>query len=201
MLRHVVIPKFLLDVDQLCGKVWWRRATLTLAFTSAGRNYDLPRDFDWLEDLRLVVGGTLRGTGLKYIGEDALRIEAAEASTDPGEPAAYYFVEGTQVETQPEPKRQAIRLDVTPDTTYTAHGVYYKKVPFADDSTVLDLDPYVPRQYQGALIEALRAEIFLDRYGIGDERYAIQQAKYENWITRLSGKKEAAARSHVRSVN
>lgn len=189
--RTMVVPKFLLDVDLIVGVVHWRRAVWNQAITSASRNYDLPDDWERFEKLKLKTAAGLEDNPLSYIGEDDDAVLQAEASTTQAKPSSYYVVAG-------DPKRWAIRLGQTPDAVYSVLGIYYRTVPFpAATEDGLDLDPYIPAQYQAAPVLLTRAQIFLDRYGFGDGRYTAAMSEYKDFVLSMAQKKEPAPRGRA----
>jgi len=194
-LRHIVIPKFFLDVDNVVGRVHWRRQVWTQLLTLGIRNYDLPEDWERFEILKLQTATGLEEAEMTYIGESADYVLEAEAATVPGKPAYYYVVAGSDPVTTGKPF--ALRIGNPTDSAYTLLGVYQRQIPFENDTDSMLLDPYIPKQYQGALVLALRAKIYENRYGIGDNRYQSTDDEYDEWIDRMSIKKEPAPRGHA----
>ena len=191
-LRHIVIPKFFLDVDNVVGRVHWRRQVWTQLLGLGIRDYDLPADWERFEILKLQTATGLEEDEMTYIGESADYVLEAEAATVPGKPAYYYVVAGSSPLTTGKPF--ALRIGNPTDSAYTLMGVYQRQIPFADDITSVLLDPYIPKQYQAALVLGLRAKIYENRYGIGDNRYQSTDAEYRGWIVALATKKEPAPR-------
>lgn len=191
--RRMVIPEFLRDIDRVIGHVHWRRKATTFAVTAPTRNYDCPSDFAKFElitpaDSTSPTG--LKATGLDYIGEDEWEVLKAEAATRPGPPTAYYVVAGS-------PAQFAIRLACPPDGSYTLHALYWRMIPWTNDTATVTLDDYIPWQYQGGLVKRLRMYILEDRIGIRDNRYSVAASEYKAWIESLEYAKEAAPRTKV----
>jgi hypothetical protein len=192
-LRRLVIPRFLLQVDNVVGQVHWRRKTLSLDFTTSDRDKDLPTDFDRFDEVYLA--STASSTGLEsepldYIGEIPENVLKAEVATTAAKPTAYYIVAG---DTNPFGMKMAVPLD----QNYTAKGVYFRLIPFTDDVTEVDLDDYIPWQYQAAIVHLLRAEIYADRYGFGDQRYTEEKQRGDEFIAMMAVKKEPAPRNRA----
>jgi len=192
-LRRVVIPKFLLDVDRIVGTVHWRRATWSQAVSVGTRDYNLPTDWERFELLKLNSAAGLKEAELVYIGEDPNFVLEAEAATIVEEPSSYYIIAGFGS----TPPPFALRLGAPTDAAYTLLAVYYRLIPFTDDSEDTELNAYIPLQYQAALVCALQTKIFEDRFGIGDGRYVSAQAEYRDWLVSMSQKKEPAPRRHA----
>lgn len=195
-LREKVIPKFLLDVAEIVGKTSWlrKRASIDVVASSTDRDYDLPADFDRMDgDARI---STAAGTeyGLKYIGEDPEALNRMEAATQQTRPSGFDILTG-------ETNAWAVRFNTYPDAAYTMRYVYYFRIPFDDYTSSVDMDGYVPAQFQYALVHALRAEIMGDRFGIEDGRYVKEKQDYQEFVSRMKGHKEFAARSHAVFVN
>jgi hypothetical protein len=195
-LREKVIPKFLLDVAEIVGKTSWlrKRASISVVASSTDRDYDLPANFDRMDgNARL---STAAGTEyqLKYIGEDAEAVNRMEASTEQARPTGFDILTG-------ETNAWAVRFNTYPDDAYTMRYVYYYRIPFTDYTTSVDMDDYIPAQFQYALVHALRAEILGDRFGIDDPRYGKERQDYQEFVSRMKGHKEFAARSHAVFVN
>jgi len=195
ILRRLVVPEFLRDIDRHIGRVHWRRKTTTINVVSPTRNYDCPADFDKFERLqRRLTTGTGLGPELDYIGEESDLVLAAEAATVAAAPGAYYIVAGAT-------NQWAIRLSAPPDGSYTLLGVYTKGLAWTNDTTPVNLDPLIPYQYQGGLVKRLRMYILEDRVGVRDNRYSIAASEYERWIEGLEFSKEPAQRHRMVVVN
>ena len=191
--RRLVIPEFFRDLDRAIGRLHWRRKTTTFSVVVGTRNYDCPTDFDKFELIAQALSTSdtgLANEGLNYIGEDDWEVLKAEAATDTGPPVAYYVVAGAT-------NQFAIRLSAPPDGAYTLHALYYRMIPWANDTSDVDLNPYIPWQYQGGLVKRLRMYILEDRIGIKDNRYTIVRDEYQRWIESLEFAKEAAPRTKV----
>ena len=189
ILRRLVIPEFLRDVDRQIGRVHWRRKTTTFSVVVGTRNYDCPTDFDKFELLQRLRGTEL-GPTLEYIGEESDLVNAAEAATIAAAPSGYYIVPGAT-------NQFAIRLSAPPDANHTLYGVYTKMLYWANDNAAVNLDSLIPWQYQGGLVKKLRMYIVKDRMGIKDNRYAIEKGEYDEWISGLEYAKEAGPRQRV----
>jgi hypothetical protein len=161
-LRRKVVPNFYRDV----GDVVWRRTDTTLPVSANDREYDLPSDFD---EIIGVPRGNFSASSyfdLTYIGEDALAKAAATANVTPGTPAGYWIKRATSA---PKSMR-VLYLDCLPDTAFTLYYSYRTLIYFADDTTPVDFEDYVPNKYQWALVEGLKLEIYRSRLKIDDPR-------------------------------
>lgn len=196
VLRQIVVPKFLLDVDQEVGDTYWRRKTTTISVTSSAQDYDLPTDFDHAKAIQPYDSENIEYDGLKYVGEDPRQVIIADSATSSnvGRPTGYYIITGSSAPF-------AIRLNTYPDTSYTLHVLYYWRFNFANNATEVDLDSYIPVQFQGSLVHLMRSQIYADRYGAGDKRADVEERKYNEWLARLVTKKEAGARNYASFVN
>lgn len=184
LLRHNVVPAFMADV----GYVAWRRHVDTLSLSNgAGAAYDLPEEF-WM--MQVVTLDPNPSTPLQYIGDDPEKIMAAEANATSGKPGAWYLVRRATTLLY-----KRIKFNAVPDTGYTARFTYYSGVPFTDDTTDVELDKYIPNQFQWALVEALKAQIMFIRYGIGDPRYVAAEQAYGMWVERARENPELARRT------
>jgi hypothetical protein len=184
LLRRNVVPAFLSDV----GYVSWRRQHATLALSVAGgKQYNLADDFWQMQSLTIDPDSS---KSIQYIGDDPEKVMAAELNTTPGKPTGYYLVR--RVTTL---LFQAVKFNYPPDQDYTARYTYYSTVPFADDTTEVELDKYLPSQFQWALVEGLKKEILFLRFGIGDPRYVAAEQAHRMWIERASENPELARRN------
>jgi len=191
-LRGEVIPAFLLDLEEAMGRApAFRRKALTLNLTANDRTYDMPSDFgNFVEDL-YIYDGTTRVGRLPYRGEDPAYVIAGEGNTTPGPPSNFWLRKK-----QDGPLWEAV-ITPLPDKSYTARGVYYWRIPFADMVEDVDLDFYIPPDWQGALIPGLKIHVYESRTSVKDPRVGLAISDYKNWIGRLSGKKEQAARNRA----
>lgn len=175
-LRRKVIPEFYRRV----GDVAWRRVDTTLSVLAEDREYDLGNDFlEMISVGRLISGSDpLKTYELTYIGENPHAKAAANANTIPSTPAGYWLKRASSA-----PKNlRTIFFDAIPDQSYTLPYTYRQEVYFADNTTAVDMDDYVPPQYQWALVVGLRIEIFNARLKIGDPRTAAANAEWESLI-------------------
>lgn len=179
ILRRKVVPRFLEDV----GRIGWRRRSVPLTVTAGQRQTDLPADFFEVS--------SVWPEGMKYIGEDDVLVAAAEANTVPGTPSGYWLVPSATA------GRTAIRFDVSASADFAFQVFYYYQIPFAADDTALDFAAWVPTQYHWALVELLRREIFFDRFGEGDPRFATADNEYKWWLAQIVPKRELARRNKV----
>lgn len=156
ILRKKVLPEFYREVYAESDPTWARK-TATLDTVINTRAYMLPADFQQM----------VRFDGLKYIGEDAELVLKAEKSTNTGtqgSPEGYYIV-------RLKKGRQELRLAGWPSQAASYPYVYRSRLVVVDEADDIELDDFIPQDYQDALIEGLWAEILLDRVGQGDPRY------------------------------
>lgn len=184
LLRRNVIPAYLSDV----GYTSWRRKPHTITTIAGQQGYDLDTDF-W--QMQLV---TLQGVAepLQYIGEDPEKLLAAEAAaTAPqGMPSGYYL---GRIAVSGEFRR--LMLNCLPFGTGLIRCLYYTGIHFADDTTSVELDQYIPSQFQWGLVESLKKEIFFIRFGIGDPRFVAAETAYRMQVERATDNPELARRN------
>lgn len=177
LLRHKIIHEFLQDV----GYTSWVRRTLTQTL-AAGLNYiDVPSRT--VRHIRHVSISPDFERGLDYIGDDPYKMLTAEANTTASKPTAYYRkFDGTEF--------RRISFNAPADQAYTIGIIYHLNIPFADDTSSLQLDPYIPADCQWGLVLGLQREIARRRIGTGDNRFPIYDAEYQAWIARITENKE-----------
>lgn len=183
LLRLSVCPKFMHDV----GYTSWRRKIGTV--NANAQAVALPTDCDMIEGV-YKGAPTASNPPLIYIGENPDSVMAAEGSA-PGVPSGYYFY--------PDGSGNPlgfIKFSCSPSPTFTATLVYYRKFTFADNTTDVDLNLWVPSQYQWALVEKLKAEIYKIRSGIGDPGYIVAEQEYKIFVERATDNKEQARRNN-----
>jgi hypothetical protein len=188
LLRHNIVPAYMADV----GFVAWRRSFATLSLVQGTTAYDLPTDFWMMQSLTLAPDFS---KNLQYIGEDPEKVMAAEANVTQGKPGAWYLVRRA---TTMEYRR--IKFNAPPDTAYTASYSYYTGPYFADDTSDVEMDKYIPNYFQWALVEALKKEILFLRFGIGDPRYVAAEQAYGVWVGRSTENPELAHRTRAAFV-
>lgn len=190
--RQVVIPEFLKDIDKTVGRVGWRRKTASFSIVAATTNYDCPPDFDKFDVINLLnTDGITMGGELVFIGEDAEKVLAAEFATIAGPPTQYYIVQGSTN------ALKAIKLQAPPDGSYTAKGIYYRRIPFSDNTSSVDLNDYIEQKHQSGLVKRLRMELLRERFGVDDSRYTALAGEYGNYLEGLEYHKESASRNHA----
>lgn len=189
ILRKKVVPDFYEDV----GTPAWRRKTATLSLVAGDRTKDLATDF-----LRMKEIGVLPlVSGLRYIGDDPQLIALAEVPQSPNTPTGYYLVPSTG---PPVVATRAIKFDVPAAGTCTVSYTYYSTVPFADLTTSVELDPYIPPHFQWTLVHGLERYLFARRYGQGDPRFKVADEEYGRAIRRASESLEMGANPTPRYV-
>lgn len=191
-LRELVIPEFLADVDRRHGKVFWRRqrATISVIASTTDREYDLAKDFGWLEMARFYSTSCPNLPDLKYIGEDPEAVIASEMATIQARPTAYDIVTG-------DTNRWALKFNCFPDAAYTCHYVYYRGINFDDYTSSVNLNPLIPPEFHSALVHKLSAYIYENRYGIKDQRAAVEHAHYDKVLDSMRSRKEGASRNRA----
>lgn len=198
-LRRNVVPRFLADVDAQHGKVQWRRNIWSFSTVANTRQYAAPLDFGWSK--RLVRGGTSQDHppgDLTYIGEREDDVLAAELNHGVaiGTPSGYYFKFGVpQVDAvvATAVPRYQLFFDKTPNAVSPMVCLYQRLAYFADDAASVDLDLYIPPDKQYPLVLLLRAAIYEDRFGSGDERFVDAMADYTSRLATLGDREPAAA--------
>lgn len=189
ILRRSVVPQFLEDV----GRVSWRRKTTPINTVIGDRKYALPTDFVQAHGVYLP---TDYDNSLKYIGEDPDRLARAESNVTNGAPTGYYITQNTSGTAA----WQSLALEAPASAVLALRVVYYFFARFADDSTAVDMAQHIPEQFHFGLVEGLRMEIFLDRFGQGDPRYVAVEGKYQSWVARASGRRELGTRNYANFV-
>lgn len=169
VLRRCIVPKFF----ELVGPVSWRRKVATVSLTAGDQDKDLADDYGSMMEVAL---SDRPGIPLTYIGDNPLKLMAAEVNTTRARPGAYYVTRRTGGETPTELFKR-IKFDCPADQAYTVAYVYYSHVQFTDDTTDVNLDKYVPGQFQWTLVEGLKAYIYTVRSGLGDRRKAEADAE------------------------
>jgi hypothetical protein len=190
VLRFEVVPEFYRRI----GDVRWLRRNNTITTTAGDREYDLPRDFRSMIAVYRSSAATGEKPGeLRYIGEDPALVAQAELNTQPGPPSGFWIVKHSTEETF-----RALKLDAPPDQAYTMPYVYRSRLVFANENDNIDLDRYIPEDYQQGLIYGLRAEIYLDRFSQNDPRYGVALNKFAEVIEQAKeGASDLARRNHA----
>lgn len=199
-LRHGVIPEFLEDICSRCGIVWWMREVLSpISVTASNRGpYALPANFYYADMLIGEAAGSTPSAPnlfeLTYAGDREDVILAAEYSTVPGQPNAFY------VRMDATDGSRDLYLSCAPDFSFSLRGIYRKRIPFADTISSVDMNLYIPVELQNLLVLRLRAEIFLDRFGEGDSRYREPIRRYNERMDRYANSLMSHAGNATRHV-
>lgn len=188
LLRHNIVPAFLADV----GYVSWRRVAATIALVQTDQSKDLPDDFWQMQSLVISPNFSVN---LQYIGDDPEKVLAAEGNTTQAKPGSWYLVRRASTLLF-----KKIKFNSPSDAAYTVYYTYYSNVVFTDDTTDVELDKYIPNQFQWALIEGLKKEIMFLRFGIGDPRYIASEQNYQTWVQRATESPELAHRTRAAFV-
>lgn len=181
VLRQKILPEFIESV----GFVSWRRRVTSLTISAVGgKSYDLPEDFG---AMKAIAYDSALSVILNYIGDDPAEVMAAAAATTPAKPSSYYlgFQSGGSF--------RRIFFNATPDATYVLYYVYYINLAPQNLAQDFDLDAWIPRQYQWAVVDGLKAYLYGERYGLGDRRAAGAKADYLAAIMRASSDLELSS--------
>ena len=184
--RKLIIPEFLLDVQNIVGDVYWRRKQWSQAVTASTRNYAIPTDLDAFEEIRFQDAALSLSDPLPYIGDDPLKVLAAEVATTAAAPGGYDIKE-TGVAGTP----RALYLDAPPLESGTLKGRYLWSLEFSDETSEVDLNDYIPGPLQFPLVKLLKSAIYRDRYGIDDGRWQAEKDLYNQDVMKLIARKEA----------
>lgn len=208
LLRRKIIPEYLSvpyrDDDGAMrggvGYVGWRRKIGTQAITTALQSFDLPTDFWQMKQigfgLQSVTTQPLnfdRGE-LVYIGDDPGLVSQAESATIPARPSGWYLV---RTASAPNQYRTA-KFSCPADMPYTCRFVYYSGIVFADDVTAVELDAFIPTQFQWTLVDGLKRELYGFRFGIGDNRFQLAAEAYTQGVGSARVSPELAAGSRAK---
>lgn len=197
-LRRIIIPKYLSDIDRMVGKPYWRKGVWTQAVTSGTRSYTLPTNFKRFQKLAVydatdpAIGGFVEIVYRGEFSDDILMAETGGAD-DPADsdiPLGYYI----QGDDSAAPK---LWFTKTPTSNFTVKGQYDKKIYFADDTTAVDLNPFIPEDWQGGLLHALEYTLAVARYGMGDKRADMHKRDYQAFIQSKIGDRHPAVARRV----
>ncbi len=194
VLRRKVVPEFMRRVEYPS----WRRKNTSIALLAGTQEYDLPDDFGSMKMLALnsPESTEVKYTELTYVGDDPLKIMLAAGTVDAAKPTGYHFVRRT---TSQLFKR--VRFNCPPDLAYTCRLVYYNSVVFADDTNSVDLDKYIPDQFQWALVEGLKAYLYGVRRGLGDSRKQDADDEFDKFIALAAENQELSAQVRPKFVD
>lgn len=173
-LRRKVIPKFEMDV----GECSWRRVPTTLSFAAGDRDKALPAAFKKMLDGPIFFDAANNKYPLMYWGEDIPATILADQAAETGTPSGYWIIRDGGTPTQ----MKMIRLDKTTDQALTMRYTYLSQIQFSDDTTSVELSNYIPLEFQWALVEALKLEIYTGRVSIDDPRWQIARAAYDEFV-------------------
>jgi len=193
VLKHEVMPRFFGDIDTAVGDVFWRRLSNdTITTLPALHRYPLPKNF------KVMASIGIRGSNcaLQYIGNDARMIQryAATHALDVRSPPAAYWIDMPVMpldSDDPLNYQYELVLSTKPDAICTLDLVYYTTPDLRDKPDEIELDKYIPFEYQHALIALSRADLLSDRNGGDDPGVTSQMAVYNNWLAGLKQKKWA----------
>ena len=180
-LRHKVIPEFFEDV----GYVVWRRRPVTKTLLANTQYVDLTDSTYTFSHIKELYLSTDFNNPLEYIGEDPVEVLKARTNTTPGKPSKFYLESsGTRLE--------RVSFDCPADQQYTVAATIDIHILWPDNTSSVDLSPYIPPQFHGGLVDGLRRYVYRERFGIGDERYQEAVSEFERWKARAAKSKELA---------
>ncbi len=180
-LRHRVIPEFFEDV----GYVAWRRRHTTKSLLANSTYVDVTDSTYTFAHVKELYLSGYWDKPLTYIGEDPIEVLKAKANTTVGRPSKFFLESsGTRFE--------RVSFDCPADQNYTVALTVDIHILWPDNTSSVDLSPYIPPQFQAALVDGLRRFVYRERSGIGDQRYQEAVNEFERWKVRASKSKESA---------
>ena len=198
-LRLKVIPAFLDEI----GLVGWRRFTEVITIGPGDRYVVIP---ETVKTINAVKVGARR---LTYIGDNPDAIDSILAQTSrPAAPSVYWveFYQKLVMDTQDTPPSQPtdetipgpngqrmLKFGTPSDNVYDLTVNAWQTPQFTDYASDVQLDSFIPREYQWGLIEGLRYEIYKFRIGVGDPRSINAKAEYDSYVVRARNHKDASA--------
>ncbi|HXI85277.1 MAG TPA: hypothetical protein VNL17_14445 [Verrucomicrobiae bacterium] len=204
VLRHKVVPDFYSVPDSSqaggmggVGYVGWRRKSISQAITQGQQTFDLPDDFGTMKTISLGIASInnqleFETHELSYIGDNPTLVMMAESATVQVQPTGWYLVWTSASGGHPAGYR-TVKFDAPSDAAYTCRAVYYNQINFADDTTSVDLNVYIPQPYQWALVCGLQRELYATRLSQGDDRYQRADSEYRRIINQARRNMEHTA--------
>lgn len=185
ILRRKVVPGYLADV----GYAGWRRIYGSASIAPGGRTVQLPSDFWELRECKIALPGasTAGIPPLRYIGSIPGEVIDSESNTFLSVPTGYYLTHSAATPAL----YNVLRLDAPADQAYTLYYIYFNGIFFADDTAPYDFSNFIPVQFQWALVEGLRKELFYRRFGQQDARFQAAQQEYQRFVAISQGRNQA----------
>lgn len=180
-LRYNVIPEFLEDV----GYPMWRRKHISKTLTAGASLVDVTDSTYSFSHMKLVCLGTDFDKPLQYIGEDPVEVMKSKAATVADVPTGYYLESDGGA-------FQRVGFNCPAIQQYTVWLSFDMHIKWPDDSSSVDLNIYIPQQFQWGLVSGLRRSIYRERFGIGDARYQEADADFTKWKMRAKKSPELA---------
>jgi hypothetical protein len=91
---------------------------------------------------------------------------------------------------------KGLKFSIPPDRSFSAPYSYIAYPYFGNAAQAVEMNQWIPEPLQHGLIHLLRAKIYLDRYGEGDQRAAGAMNQYQSVIARVREKYALSRRSH-----
>jgi hypothetical protein len=195
-LRQNVVPYFYSPEnprDELgggAGYAWWRRKAASAGINQGDQSFALPADF-W--EMKFISFGEVTTASssldfdrdeLKYIGEDPGLVARAEVATVQVRPQGYYY--------SGNPGAMLLKFDSLADQPYSVGYSYYNRLVFADNTTTVDLNDFIPNQWQWALVSLLRRVLYGFRLGVEDSRFQWATDEAKRWLQAARTNQEAS---------
>lgn len=192
VLRTEILPRFFGDIDTVVGDIFWRRSNAGTLNTVPGlERYGLPGDFRHMGAL-----GKRGSCAMAYIGddEDLLRRYQGLAAGGTGEtvitePQGYWVELSVSVNDDKPDSPYTLVFSTKPRSVYSVDYTYYTTPDLRQAPNTIDMDKYVPFEYQHALIALGRADLISDRNGGEDPQVQANLNVYANWLKGLGSKK------------
>lgn len=194
MLRGEVIPGFMMDV----GYTAWRRLTHTAEMLEDDYILQLPIHMSEVREVYVAdADGKYTLDPVEYVGDqEKMRTQFQTATADI--PTQFYLQAGLGDQVLGANPGWVIVFNCPFSSDRNVRVIGYLGSITNDDYTNdYELDNFIPRHIQPAIIVGLRRRIYASVFGTGDRRYQIEDAEYNRWIARLAESREGTPSRRV----
>ncbi len=201
MLGANVLPAYLHDI----GYTSWMRRDVDIIVGQGDWSFPIPIHIVWVQSVspKNVPGQPVDPnrqytTELRYIGEDMAGRRSTVAPTATGDPDSYTItLDITDLQLNPATGRRRIWLNkiLSAETTYRVTGTVGLGAG-EDYTSDYNMNDIVPPEYQWGLVEGLKAQLVLERWGQADRRYPLYRDQRDAWVMRAQERKEMTRQNH-----
>lgn len=195
-----VLPAFLHD----CGYTAGGRRVHNVEVAIGEWTFPIPIYLSWVQSISpqyapgVTTSSEQYASELRYIGESQNGQRVTAAPTESGDPDSFSISLDIADQIGGGSGRRRVWLNkiLTRAITYRVVAQVGMGITGDDFTSDFEMNEVVPPEYQWGLVDGLKAELALDRWGQNDRRYTEYMNKRNVWVARAQERTEMTRQNH-----